>query len=116
MIKIGDMVECEPTVKVQGGPRRAKVVYIHPLGRFYEVEFSCRGGATFRETQEFTPEQKEEAYQLGIFPRPVEEILYDPREKRKQQQAQEWRLKHRPVEDPDYDDDEDDISTIMAMA
>lgn len=114
MIKLGDVIVCEPGIKAPNGPKKGTVVYIHPLGRFYEVEFQCRNGS-FRETREFTAEQMEEAYNLGIFERPQEEILFNPYEQRKHQQSQQWRATHRPVEEPDYDG-EDDISTIMAMA
>lgn len=122
MIKVGDIIPCSPNIEAKEALKRgmkplrkARVVYIHPEGRFYTVEFDC-GHDRFRDTKSFTKAELEEAYSLGIFQRPVEEIIADPRELRRQQQSQQWRNKHKPVEDPDYDDFEDDISTIMAMA
>lgn len=122
MIKIGDIIPCKPNVEAKEATnrglkplRKAKVIYIHPEGRFYTVEFDC-GHDRFRESKEFTKAEMEEAYNLGIFQRPVEEIIVDPKEQRRQQQSQQWRQRHNPVEDPEYDNDEDDISTIMAMA
>lgn len=122
MIKVGDIVPCKPYIEAKEAVargraplRKGRVIFIHPEGRFYTVEFDC-GNDKFRESKEFTRAELEEAYNLGIFARPVEEIIADPRDKRREEQSQQWRQRHRPVEDPEYDDDEDDISTIMAMA
>lgn len=47
-------------------PVEGYVVYIHPEGRFYSVEFTFPAGK-FRESFNFTPEEKEEARQSGII-------------------------------------------------
>ena len=64
-MKIGDIVTEQPFVdSVDGiatedrGPRKGRVVYIHPQGRFYTVEFTARNGQTWRECFYF-PERRE---------------------------------------------------------
>lgn len=118
MIKVGDVIPCSPLSPgcSKDFPKTACVEYIHPQGRYYVIRFDCGRGGSFCETREFTVSQMEEAYRLGVFIRPKEEILYNPSEKRKVEQSALWRRKHRPVEEPFYNDDEDDISTLMAMA
>ncbi len=54
MVKIGDRIQVRPVWAAgelgirQAGPREAVVVWIHPQGRFYMVEYRMPGG-TIRE-------------------------------------------------------------------
>lgn len=81
MIKIGDKIPGRPESDGNQSARDygnfSEVVYIHPEGRFYCVEFTFPGG-TFRETRYFTQAEKEEAWARGIFRRPVERFLGSP--------------------------------------
>ena len=54
-MKIGDTLHLTPTFDkecdvLDGGPRPCRVVYIHPLERFYVVEFTSDVGVPWRET------------------------------------------------------------------
>lgn len=60
-MEIGDKLMLEPTVfgggtdLVDVGPRSCRVVFIHPLGRYFVVEFrSDVTGKVYRETMYFT--------------------------------------------------------------
>lgn len=55
-MKIGDIVIETPSVDfadgipaAERGPRKGRVVGIHPQQRFYRVEFTARNGAVWRE-------------------------------------------------------------------
>lgn len=59
-MQIGDKLMLEPTVfgggsdLVDTGPRPCRVVWIHPLGRYFVVEFRSKvTGERFRETMYF---------------------------------------------------------------
>lgn len=55
-MEIGDILHITPTFSSEyaleddKGPRPCRVVYIHPLGRFYVVEFRSDRGLPWRET------------------------------------------------------------------
>lgn len=55
-MRIGDTLRITPTFSSEyaledsKGPRPCRVVYIHPLERFYVVEFTSGLGMTWRET------------------------------------------------------------------
>ena len=54
-MEIGDILHLTPTFDkecdvLDGGPRPCRVVYIHPLERFYVVEFRSDLGIPWRET------------------------------------------------------------------
>ena len=54
--------------KALGYSMDAVVVYIHPLGRFYTLEFTAGGSkATFRESTYFSAADFEETRRAGIF-------------------------------------------------
>lgn len=60
-MQFGDKLMLEPTVfgggsdLVDSGPRPCRVVWIHPLGRYFVVEFRFEvTGERFRETMYFT--------------------------------------------------------------
>lgn len=63
MIRVGDKMRREPELdSVSGlseearGPQPCVVVYVHPLGRFYVVEFTSKvTGEKFRETVYMQP-------------------------------------------------------------
>ena len=46
-----------------------KVVYIHPEGRFYTVEFLYPDGSRIRETKRFTPQEFLLGLEQGMFPK-----------------------------------------------
>ena len=46
--------------------RTARVTYIHPEGRFYEIYFEV-GRSGYTETRLFSPAEQEEGRRLGIF-------------------------------------------------
>ena len=58
MVKVGDILHRTPVIdSVAGmpmearGPQRCVVIYVHPLGRYYVVEFINKvTGEKFRET------------------------------------------------------------------
>nr|WP_326216324.1 hypothetical protein [uncultured Oscillibacter sp.]DAZ27249.1 MAG TPA: hypothetical protein [Caudoviricetes sp.] len=59
-MNIGDKLDLRPTVFgngaeiVNNGPQPCRVVWIHPLGRYFVVEFRSRvTGERFRETMYF---------------------------------------------------------------
>lgn len=66
-MKIGDILHLEPTLEATSGlgtigPIPARVIYIHPAGRFYTVGFrSPITGYNWRETfwPELTPQPKD---------------------------------------------------------
>ena len=70
-MKIGDILNIEPTLEATSGlgtvgPIPARVIYIHPAGRYYTVEFRSRiTGETWRETVYF-PLAPNEPEQCGI--------------------------------------------------
>lgn len=70
-MKIGDILHLEPTLEATSGlgtvgPIPARVIYIHPAGRYYTVEFrSPITGETWRETVYF-PLAPNEPEQCGI--------------------------------------------------
>lgn len=70
-MQVGDILEMEPTLEATSGlgtigPIPARVIYIHPAGRYYTVEFrSPITGATWRETVYF-PLKPNEPEQCGI--------------------------------------------------
>lgn len=46
-MQVGDILELEPTIEAMSGlgtvgPLPCRVIYIHPEGRFYTVEFTSR--------------------------------------------------------------------------
>lgn len=65
-MKIGDILSIEPTLEATSGlvtigPIPARVIYIHPTGRYYTVEFrSPITGYNWREAfwPELTPQPK----------------------------------------------------------
>ena len=69
MIQIG-MVRDERPVSIAADKDLrtfpATVVYIHPLGRYYMVEFKF-GGRTFRESRFFSEEERDELERAGII-------------------------------------------------
>ena len=66
-MKIGDILNIEPTLEATSGlgangPIPARVIYIHPAGRYYTVEFrSPITGYNWREAfwPELTPQPKD---------------------------------------------------------
>ena len=66
-MKIGDILSIEPTLEATSGlgtvgPIRSRVIYIHPAGRYYTVEFrSPITGYNWREAfwPELTPQPKD---------------------------------------------------------
>ena len=70
-MQIGDILEMEPTMEGTSGlgtigPIPARVIYIHPAGRYYTVEFrSPITGETWREAVYF-PLKPNEPEQCGI--------------------------------------------------
>lgn len=56
MMQVGDKVKLVPSVLVDecnhkgSKPLKGTVVYVHPKGRFYTVEFPCPFGRSFRES------------------------------------------------------------------
>ena len=72
MFKLNDMIRAYPDVKaseaaVDGqNAMLARVCYIHPYGRFYELEFKFPKGS-FRETRWFTAGERELGVIQGIF-------------------------------------------------
>lgn len=73
MFKLNDMIQTKPDAHDSlhthiADIRKGKVVYIHPQGRFYLVEFETTSGQSFRETRWFTPEQFAEGVKLKMFP------------------------------------------------
>lgn len=64
-VKVGDRVKRRVEYGMEGGTtlpaREGTVVYVHPEGRFYTVEFTCDyGGQTrkFREAYILPPEER----------------------------------------------------------
>lgn len=74
MTKIGDMIIARPlmggaTGESEGELRKGTVVYVHPQGRYYTVEFSDeRSGERFRES--FYPEREPEPAAENPLKRP----------------------------------------------
>lgn len=69
MFKLHDIIVASPENVSSGAsdiPTRAKVVYIHPEGRFYELEFKYLLGS-IRETRYFTEAELEAARREGIL-------------------------------------------------
>lgn len=70
-MQVGDILHLEPTLEATSGlgtvgPVRSRVIYIHPAGRYYTVEFrSPITGETWRETVYF-PLKPNEPEQCGI--------------------------------------------------
>ena len=63
-MNIGDTLRLTPTFDkvcdvLDRGPMRCEVVYIHPLGRFYVVEFRSALGVPWRETFYFEAQSAE---------------------------------------------------------
>ena len=73
-MNIGDVLELEPTMEGTSGlgtngPIPARVIYIHPLKRFYVVEFrSAVTGETWREAVWFPLKpQRDNFYRLSVI-------------------------------------------------
>lgn len=116
MIQVGQVIPCVPYEELSKGLNRryitgyATVVYIHPLGRFYTVRFDFPKGS-FCESRYFTQSELEEAWDLGIFPRRVEQLLDQPRPER-----EDTGKRKKEMKDVEAVYDDDDFSTILAMA
>ena len=50
MIKVGDTRYEQPSI--MDAPRRGRVVYVHPLNRWYAVEFQCERLGVVRKYRE----------------------------------------------------------------
>ena len=71
MFKLNDMIPATPESSSGATtltPGKARVVYIHPLGRFYVVRFDFPHGY-FCESRWFTPYEYEEGADIGLFQR-----------------------------------------------
>ena len=72
MFRLGDKIPASPEsvadTRNSESDRKAKVVYIHPEGRFYILEFEFPGG-TFRESRLFTEAEMEAGQAMGLFPK-----------------------------------------------
>lgn len=69
MFKLNDMIPATPESASPGSttvPGKGKVVYIHPLGRFYTVRFDLPHGS-YCESKRFTPHEYEEGVAEGLF-------------------------------------------------
>lgn len=69
-MQVGDILELEPTIEAMSGlgtsgPLPCRVIYIHPEGRYYTVEFTSRiTGERWREAfwPDRAPEPETEGY------------------------------------------------------
>ena len=70
MFKLHDFIPASPQSisesKLRETAGKAEVVYIHPLGRFYTLEFTYPGGK-FRESRFFSETEKEIGARQGLF-------------------------------------------------
>lgn len=70
MFKLHDFIPASPQSisesKLRETAGKAEVVYIHPMGRFYTLEFTYPGGK-FRESRFFSETEKEIAARQGLF-------------------------------------------------
>lgn len=70
MFKLHDFIPASPQSisesKLNESAGKAEVVYIHPMGRFYTLEFTYPGGK-FRESRFFSETEKEIAAKQGLF-------------------------------------------------
>ena len=62
-MKVGDILKREPYLFLKSGMERVglqecRVVYIHPRGRFYTVEFTSFLGRRFRQCYPMTEREK----------------------------------------------------------
>lgn len=69
MFKLNDIVQAVPESNGKSYAVPARVCYIHPLGRFYELEFhfTNMNGGVYRESRFFTPSEYEEGLAMGLF-------------------------------------------------
>ncbi len=69
MFKLNDIISAGPESSSKSVAVPARVCYIHPMGRFYELEFHFRkgSGAVYRESRFFTPSEYEEGLAKGLF-------------------------------------------------
>lgn len=69
MFKLNDIVSAVPESNGKSTAVPARVCYIHPLGRFYELEFHFKNvnGGVYRESRFFTPSEYEAGLAEGLF-------------------------------------------------
>lgn len=73
MFKLGESIPASPSLEFAPGLKaerigKGKVIYIHPAGRFYTLEFQGAQGA-FCETRYFDPSELKAGYRAGLFPK-----------------------------------------------
>lgn len=112
MIEVGQIIPCRPSESSsKSDVNKARVVYIHPAGRFYTVQFDFPLGS-FRETRYFTQRELEEAYAMGRFKRPAEQLLSGPGY-RPIRQAN--RDRYTEMEEAYENQEADDMGSLLAM-
>lgn len=74
MFRLGDSIPSRPDTNIPGTLEhrstigRGKVVYIHPAGHYYTLEFQGTSG-TFRESRNFSEAELAEGSRAGLFPK-----------------------------------------------
>lgn len=69
MFKIGDSIPARPNTVTPGSKIvRGQVVYIHPAGHYYTLEFRGERG-NFRESRNFSEAELAEGSRAGLFPK-----------------------------------------------
>ena len=90
----------KPTIK------EGKVVYIHPLGRFYTLEFKTMWGDSFRESRWFTEAEFAEGVREGLFPG----LKAHPEAANRYASSVEKKHKRAAAELMDDDDEEEPVT------